>query len=94
MTKEEIKAQAGEALADAKSKIQELDAKKDSISAELKGEFQEKIEALKAKKDALEAKIDALEDDAEDKWDEIKDVLGDSLKSFKEGFTNLGRLFD
>lgn len=94
MTKEEIKAKAGEALADAKTKIRELDAKKDSISAELQAEFQEKIEALKAKKDTLEAKIDGLEDDAEEKWEEIKDILGDSLKSFKEGFANLGRLFD
>lgn len=94
MTKDEIKAKASEALADAKSTIQELDAKKDTLSAELKEEFEEKVNALKAKKDALEAKIDALEDDAEDKWEEIKDVLGDSLKSFKDGFTNLGRLFD
>lgn len=94
MTKEEIKAKASEALADAKSKIQELDAKKDSISEELKSEFQEKMDALKAKKDALEAKIDDLEEDAEEKWEEIKDILGDSLKSFKEGFANLGRLFD
>lgn len=94
MTKEEIKAKASEALADAKSKIQELDAKKESISAELKEEFQEKINEMKAKKDSLEAKIDAIEDDAEDKWEEIKDVLGDSLQSFKEGFTNLRRLFD
>lgn len=94
MTKEEIKAKAGEALAEAKSKIKELDAKKDGLSAELKEEFQEKVTALKAKKEALETKIDELEDDAEDKWDEIKDVLGDSLKSFKEGITNLGRLFD
>lgn len=94
MTKEEIKAKAAEAIADAKSKIQELDAKKDDLSAALKEEFLEKIEVLKAKKDALEAKIDTLDDDAEDKWEEIKDVLGDSLKSFKEGFANLGRLFD
>jgi SMC interacting uncharacterized protein involved in chromosome segregation len=94
MTKDEIKAKASEALADAKSTIQELDAKKDTLSAELKEEFEEKVNALKAKKDALEAKIDALEDGAEDKWEEIKDVLGDSLKSFKDGFTNLGRLFD
>lgn len=94
MTKDEIKAKASEALADAKSTIQELDAKKDTLSAELKEEFEEKVNVLKAKKDALEAKIDALEDDAEDKWEEIKDVLSDSLKSFKDGFTNLGRLFD
>ncbi|WP_026965830.1 hypothetical protein [Algoriphagus terrigena] len=94
MTKEEIKAKAGEALAEAKSKIQELDAKKDGLSAELKEEFMEKVEVLKAKKDALEAKIDALQDDADDSWEEIKDILADSLKSFKEGFTNLGRLFD
>lgn len=81
-------------MADAKAKIQELDDKKDSISAELKAEFQEKIEAIRAKKDELEAKIDALEDDAEDKWEEVKDILADSLQSFKEGFVNLGRLFD
>lgn len=94
MTKEEIKAKAGEALADAKSKIQEFDAKKDHLSSELKAEFQEKIEVLKAKKEALESKIDSIEDDAEDKWDEVKEILGDSLKSFKEGFSNLGRLFE
>ncbi len=94
MTKEELKAKANEALADAKSKIQEFDAKKDHITGELKEEFREKIEILKEKKDLLQAKIDTLDDDAEDKWDEIKEVLSDSLKSFKEGFTNLGRLFD
>jgi chromosome segregation ATPase len=94
MTKEELKAKASEALADAKSRIKEYDEKKDDLSAELKQEFQEKIDALKTKKEALEAKIDALEDDAEDKWDEIKEVLGDSLKSFKEGISNLGRLFN
>jgi len=93
MTKDELKAKANEALADAKSKIQEFDAKKDNIAAELKEEFQEKIEILKAKKDLLQSKIDSLDDNAEDKWEEIKDILGDSLKSFKEGFSNLGRLF-
>jgi hypothetical protein len=35
-----------------------------------------------------------LTDVAEDKWDDIKAVLGDSLKSFKEGFTSLGKLFE
>jgi chromosome segregation ATPase len=94
MNKEEIKLKASETLADAKAKIQELDDKKDSISTELKAEFQEKIEAIRVKKDELEAKIDALEDDAEEKWEEIKVILGDSLQSFKEGFSNLGRLFD
>jgi chromosome segregation ATPase len=93
MTKDEIKAKAQEAISDAKLKIQEFDAKKDGITAELKEEFQEKIELLKAKKDLLQSKIDSLDDDAEDKWEEIKDILGDSIKSFKEGFTNLGRLF-
>jgi Skp family chaperone for outer membrane proteins len=94
MTKDEIKAKAQEALADAKSKIQEFDAKKDHIAADLREEFQEKIELLKKKKDLLQAKIDALDDDAEDKWDDIKDILSDSLKSFKEGSSNLGRLFN
>ncbi|MFN3997877.1 hypothetical protein [Algoriphagus sp.] len=94
MTLEELKAKVGEALADAKSKIEELDAKKDSISEELKDEFQERIDELRAKKEELESKIDELEDVSEDKWEEIKDVLGDSIKSFKEGFTNLGRLFE
>jgi Skp family chaperone for outer membrane proteins len=94
MTKDEIKAKAQEALADAKSKIQEFDAKKDHIAADLREEFQEKIELLKKKKDLLQSKIDTLDDDAEDKWDDIKDILSDSLKSFKEGFSNLGRLFN
>lgn len=94
MNKEELKAKAYEALDEAKAKIQELDAKKDALSAELKAEFEEKIGELKAKKEELSVKLDALEDDAEDKWEEIKDIVGDSLASFKEGFRNLGRLFD
>jgi predicted nucleic acid-binding Zn-ribbon protein len=94
MNLEELRGKAAEALAEAKIKIEELDAKKDSISAELKEEFQEKIEELRSKKEELAAKIEELEEVAEDRWDEIKDVLGDSMKSFKEGFTNLGKLFE
>lgn len=94
MTKDEIKAKADLVFADIKSKIQELDEKKDVLSDDLKEEFREKVEALKAKKEALEAKIDEIEDDADEKWEDIKDILGDSYQSFKDGIINLGRLFD
>jgi DNA repair exonuclease SbcCD ATPase subunit len=94
MTKEELKATANEALTDAKTKIQELLDKSEGISSELKSEFDEQVAILKTKKEELELKLDELEDQSEDKWEEIKDILGDSVQSFKEGFTNLGRLFD
>lgn len=94
MKKEEIKAKALEALADAKAKLQELQSKRSSISADLREDFDQQMAAMKAKKDELEAKLDSMEDKAEEKWEEVKDVLGDSLRSFKEGFTHLGRLFD
>lgn len=94
MKKEEIKAKATEALTEAKSKLEELQGKRESMTAELKEEFDEKVILLKVKKKELELKLERMEDQSEEKWDEIKDVLGDSIQSFKDGFTNLGKLFN
>jgi vacuolar-type H+-ATPase subunit D/Vma8 len=64
------------------------------MSSELKAEFDEKIKTLKAKGEELKQKIGSYEDEGEDKWDEVKEVLIDSMDSFKQGFVKLGKLFD
>jgi len=93
MNKAEIKNKAKNAIDEAYAKISELESKRDHMSSELRGEFDEKIKALKAKGEELKQKISSYEEEGEDKWDEVKDILSDSMESFKEGFSKLGKLF-
>ncbi|MGM0945525.1 MAG: hypothetical protein ACQEW9_10100 [Bacteroidota bacterium] len=93
MNTEEIKAKFKSALSEAKTKLADLEAKREDLSDNLKAEFDEKLAQMKAKKDDLEKKLDQLEDTSEDKWDEVKDHLSDAASSFKEGFSKLGKLF-
>ncbi len=94
MNKEEIKIKAKKAIDEAYAKISGWESKRDQMSGELKGEFDEKIKALKAKGEELKQKISSFEDEGEDKWDEVKEVFTDSMDSFKQGFIKLGKLFD
>lgn len=93
MNKAEIKNSAKTTIDEAYAKISELEGKREEIKGDLKSEFDEKIKLLKAKGEELKSKISSLEDEGEDKWEEVKDVLSDSLDSFKEGFAKLGKLF-
>lgn len=93
MNKAELKNKAKTTIDEAYSKISELEGKRDQITGDLKSEFDEKISLLKAKGEELKSKISSLEDEGEDKWDEVKDILADSMDSFKEGFAKLGKLF-
>lgn len=93
MNKADIKNNAKKIIDEAYAKISELEGKRDQITGELKSEFDDKIKLLKAKGEDLKLKISSLEDEGEDKWDEVKDVLADSMDSFKEGFAKLGKLF-
>lgn len=93
MNKEEIKSKAKKAIDEAYAKISELEGRRDQLTGELKADFDEKIISLKAKGEELKSKISSFEDKGEDKWDEVKDVLSDSMDSFKEGFAKLGKLF-
>jgi len=93
MNKADIKNNAKKIIDEAYAKISELEGKRDQITGELKSEFDDKIKLLKSKGEELKLKISSLEDEGEDKWDEVKDVLADSMDSFKEGFAKLGKLF-
>lgn len=93
MNKADIKNKAKNTIDEAYAKISEMEGKRDQITGDLKSEFDDKIKLLKVKGEELKLKISSLEDEGEDKWDEIKDVLADSMDSFKEGFAKLGKLF-
>lgn len=93
MDKQEFKAKADKVIDELFTKIQELDEKKDKVEGELKEEYREKIAELKEKRDHLKAKYDALEDVAEDKWDDVKEAFTAASHSFREGLSKLGTIF-
>jgi len=51
--------------------------------------FDEKLAHLKDKRQQLQEKLDALEDAAEDEWDEFKAQLDTAWKELKSAYDNL-----
>lgn len=93
MNKEEIKSELKGQLDKLFTKIDELEVKKDEATGEAKALYAEKLQDLKDTKEDLKTKYDSLLEASEEKWEEIKDSLSDSMESFKEGFSKLGNLF-
>ncbi|MFK7755630.1 MAG: hypothetical protein AB8B53_01720 [Flavobacteriales bacterium] len=93
MNKEEVKTELKGQLDKLFVKIDELEAKKDQATGEAKELYSEKLQDLKDTTIDLKTKYDSLLEASEEKWEEIKDTLSDSLSSFKEGFSKLGDMF-
>lgn len=83
--------QKEKAVAEAKETVKTLDARIDSMQAELnaitdekvkgtKEQLQERIDDLKKQKDQLNSKIDSLASSSADAWDDIKNGVSKSMQ--------------
>jgi cytochrome c556 len=93
MNKEEFKAFASKQIDDVSEKLDQLKAKKDEVSGELKVKYADTIVDLKEKKTHLKTKFEALEHASEDKWEEVKTAFSNANDSFKEGFSKISQIW-
>lgn len=93
MEREKFKINAKKKIDEIFNKINELEYKKDKVKADLKTDYNNKIEQFKEKKKDLEKKYNALEEASDEKWTEVKEAFSESAESFKQGFNDLGKIF-
>jgi len=93
MDRTEFKNKAKASIDDIFAKIDEMEAKKNSISEDLKHEYEETLFSLRLKKAELQLKYDEMLNAKEEKWEEVKTVFSSASESFKEGFSRLATLF-
>lgn len=93
MDKEEFKKKAKQSLNEIFARIDELDAKKNKVKANVKAEYEEKLSRLKTQKANLQQKYEKLTDTSEEKWEEVKDGFNNAKKALNEGFSELLSLF-
>jgi len=93
MDREEFKKKAMQSLNEIFARIDELDAKKDKVKANVKAEYEEKLSRLKTQKANLQQKYEKLTDASEEKWEEVKDGFNNATKSLNEGFSELLSMF-
>jgi phage host-nuclease inhibitor protein Gam len=93
MEREEFKVKAKQTIDDLFVHIDKLEAKMNKAKASSKEKYKTEIDELKLKGAELQSKYDKLEDAMEDKWEEVKAAFQESIPSFKQGFSVLGRIF-
>ena len=93
MDKEAFKKKAKQSLNEIFARIDELDAKKDKVKANVKAEYEEKLSRLKTQKANLQQKYEKLTYASEEKWEEVKDGFNNAIKTLNEGFSELLSLF-
>lgn len=74
-------------------KIDEFEAKSESVKESTKDVYNTKIAELKLKKIELQDTYNDLMDASEEKWEEVKESLSVSTEYFKKGFAELGAMF-
>lgn len=89
MSREDFKEQAKKSIDDIFVKMDELEAKKNTIEGHAKAKHKEKINDMKTKKKELQAKYDDLSDASDEKWEEVKSAFSSASDSFKEGFSKI-----
>ncbi len=70
-------------------KMNELESKKDKVSAAMKASFDERLSSLKAKKKDLESTYHKLEHTAGDNWEAAQKEFSKSTEAFREGVSKL-----
>ncbi len=93
MEREEFKQKAKQAIDDVFSEIEKLELKMSKARADAKVKYADDIENLKKKKAEMESLYNKLENNVEEKWEEIRTAFIESAPSFREGFSRLGRIF-
>jgi len=88
-TRENLKLQIDE-MAD---KIELLETKAESVKAELKAEYQARLQVLKTQKRDIEQTYQAMATASAVKWEESKETFASASRSFQEGFEKIKSLF-
>jgi DNA repair exonuclease SbcCD ATPase subunit len=93
MDRESLKTEAQKAIDSIFANIDELEAKKDGVKAEVKAEYEKRLSELKAKKAELQDKYNKLAGASQDKLNEVQAAFSSAAGSFKEGISKLTSLF-
>jgi len=93
MDKEALKREAKQKIDDVFTKIEELEAKKDQFSSEMRDDYEQRIAQLRSKRDDLMAKYEELQQASESKVAEVKSAFDSAAKSFEEGFSKIASIF-
>ncbi|MEJ2545460.1 MAG: hypothetical protein P8Y99_15465 [Calditrichaceae bacterium] len=75
------------------AELQKLEAKADTVKADMKAEYREQLANLHSKKDEAQQKLNQIKETSEGAWKELKDgienswkIMGDSIKNAIEKF--------
>lgn len=93
MDREKFRAEAKKTLNEFNEKISILEAKAKKAQANLRADFDEKIDELKVKRDKVKERYDKLSGATDEKWVEVKAAFSAASDDFREGFSKLGSIF-
>jgi len=91
MNKQEFRIKAHQKVEELIAEYEKLDQKKDTLSANLRNKYNQQMESLRKKRSELEDNLKKIEEN--DKWEEKKEIFNKSLEHYKNGFSELGKLF-
>lgn len=74
-------------------KAEKLEQKKDDLSDNLKESYDKQIIALNNKKTELKSQLEDIQESTDKNWEEVKETFSESMKHYKAGFKELGKLF-
>lgn len=70
------------------TKIDKLKAKSEAADADMRAEYREQIQTLKAKRSELQETVKKLQDASGDAWKDIKEGADDAWEALDEAFDN------
>lgn len=73
--------------------VEKMEQKKDQLNENMKQKYDDQNKALNERRNGLKKKLDEIENSSEKNWEEAKEALSASLKHYKAGFEELGKLF-
>lgn len=93
MDKQEFRSKAHLAVEKLISNVENLEKKKDEVSADMKDKYNQKITSLHKKKAELLENLERIEARQGENWQERKEIFNNSLEHYKAGFEELSKLF-
>jgi hypothetical protein len=92
--KDELVAEVREELRDVNTKLDEMQAQADSLSAEARSEFQQRWQTVTEKREALKTKLDELSASTGDAWRELRDGTQQAWDEFAGAVDKAADQFD
>ena len=89
----EFKLKTLETIDNTFDQLDKLEQKKDDLNDSLKQRYDEQMASLKKQRAELKMTLEELENNSESNWDETKEIISKSMKHYKSGFEELGKLF-